>query len=152
VQSSRFLLAAGLFVLSAACGDDDDDDALGDGDADADTDADGDGDADGDADWPFTCEGDPFGPFDRSCAVDGDCAAVSHLADCCGSVVYLGIASSEQASFETAEEACRTAHPAVCACVPQDSTEDGQSVVDPEAVIVHCAAEGCRATLTDSGG
>ena len=154
----RLLLALGPALTTFACGGGDDDDDLGDGDADADADADSDGDADadadgdGDADWPFTCEGDPFGPFDRSCTVDDDCVSVAHLADCCGAVVYLGIAATEEAAFAPAEAACRTAHPAMCACVPQDTTEDGQPVADPGAVVVRCTGDGCRATLADSGG
>lgn len=52
---------------------------------------------------------DPCGAVEaigRGCAVDSDCVAVRHTADCCGTVVVWGIAASAQAEFLPLEGAC----------------------------------------------
>jgi hypothetical protein len=66
--------------------------------------------------------------LDRSCAVDGDCLAVTHTTNCCGSANWIGIRSSEKARYDTLETACDKSYPG-CGCAAGPPTTDDGSVV-----------------------
>jgi hypothetical protein len=82
--------------------------------------------------------------LDRSCAVDGDCLAVTHTTNCCGSAIWLGIRSSEKTKYGTLESACDASYPG-CGCAAGPPTTDDGSVVPFGGMAgVSCQAGMCK--------
>jgi hypothetical protein len=83
--------------------------------------------------------------IDRTCVDDTDCVTRMHRADCCGSVVWIGLRSDEAARFDAAEADC--AAQASCECLAQETTaETGEPA--PTSANVSCARGRCRAWVS----
>jgi hypothetical protein len=96
---------------------------------------------------------DPSGQVDgslKACKTDSDCVIKQEQTDCCGTVLYVGIASPSASQFD----ACQTswlAHFPACGCATgQSKTEDGTVTypwtMDAGMPQVHCT------DFTMSGG
>lgn len=83
-----------------------------------------------------------FPTFSKACAGDGDCFAAYHQINCCGSLIALGLATSDKPAFEAAEKICGEQYPG-CGCASQPTlAEDGYSAgVNP--IAVKCAGGKC---------
>ncbi len=79
-------------------------------------------------------------PF-KWCGADADCEFSSHQIDCCGSLVFTGIAKSAKPAFDAAEKACTGT--AICNCVGKPTTLDDGQVLTTNAVPVHCVKGAC---------
>ena len=90
-----------------------------------------------DASTPVMCSGQvySFPQFSKTCGSDSDCFIAHHQTDCCGSQIALGLAVSDKAAFEAAEQICGQQYPG-CGCAGQPTlAEDGYSIgVNPVAV------------------
>lgn len=87
----------------------------------------------------------PSVPF-KLCTNDSDCVAIAHQTDCCGNTLMVGVTRSQQAAFNTCEEASRAKFPG-CGCPsgpPQ--TEDGKTIEFGAMPLVRCT------NFTSSGG
>lgn len=83
--------------------------------------------------------------YSRACTVDGDCAVVMHMIDCCGTFFAFGIAASETGRFTTDEAACSATYPA-CGCAAGPTmVEDGTALTGKSAAVARCAGGTCRA-------
>jgi hypothetical protein len=77
-------------------------------------------------------------PALKTCASDSDCTYVSHLTDCCGATLMVGV-STAQAAREVACERVWSASLVGCNnCVPSLTAEDGKSELDGGELQVHC--------------
>jgi hypothetical protein len=83
-----------------------------------------------------------FPTFDRSCSTPGDCAAVVHRVDCCGTVVITGINSSELARFNAAEQICDPEYPA-CGCRQSPTMTDSGQTATGATEPVECLTGTC---------
>lgn len=96
---------------------------------------------------PLTCQGYTTPAFSKVCMTKNDCVAVTHMVDCCGTMVSFGIASSDKATFDSEEQTCAATYPA-CGCAAQPTkTEDGSllGVGGPgTTAAVDCVAGVCR--------
>jgi hypothetical protein len=85
----------------------------------------------------------------KACQSDSDCVIKQELTDCCGTILYVGIAKGSAAEFDACETAWE-AHFPPCGCASNvTKTEDGKSstlFADAAAPQVHCT------NLTTSGG
>lgn len=90
------------------------------------------------------CNGDPpqFPEFDRTCAVDGDCAIVFHQLDCCGSFAAWGLNADAAKPFAEAEELCEAQLPE-CDCVAEPTVADDGSSGDNASILVACDGGTC---------
>lgn len=100
------------------------------------------------ADQP-SCETD-FDSLDRSCTNAEDCVPVHHQIDCCGTILIMGLASSEQAAFDALEQYCSARFPA-CGCAAQGNQLEDGSVIDftSDAFRVECVDGQCRSQSTN---
>jgi hypothetical protein len=77
----------------------------------------------------------------KTCHADTDCVIVQEQIDCCGTILYLGIASVSSSEY-AACEAAWVAHLPACGCSSdQTKTEDGKTNypgMDAAAPRVHC--------------
>ena len=108
---------------------------------------------DGSLDSGYALCGAVIDPSLKACATDGDCTYQTHLTDCCGGILYVGIARSSGATFAQCEAAWEAHFPA-CGCFSLTTkTEDGRCLVgncpssdaSPPAgakPLVHCVATG----------
>jgi hypothetical protein len=108
---------------------------------------------DGSLDSGYALCGSVIDPSLKACATDGDCTYQTHLTDCCGGILYVGIARSSGATFAQCEAAWEAHFPA-CGCFSlTKKTEDGRCLVgncpasdaSPPAgakPLVHCVATG----------
>lgn len=75
------------------------------------------------------CEPDPFPPFHNpACQTNDECAAVSHMVDCCGSIEFWGIGADAVDKFNAAEAMC--APKPVCDCAPDPTRADDGNVAE----------------------
>jgi hypothetical protein len=85
----------------------------------------------------------------KACHGDSDCVIKPEQTDCCGTVLYVGIASASASRFDACE-ASWLAHFPACGCASaQTNTEDGKmsySWMDASAPQVHCT------NFTSAGG
>ena len=82
----------------------------------------------------------------KACTSDADCTTAEYRKDCCGTIEIIGIAKSRLADYPACETSWAN-HFAPCNCPPGAMTaEDGKSVSDPTAALVHCT------NFTSSGG
>jgi hypothetical protein len=84
------------------------------------------------------------GTVDRSCSVDGDCLAVTHTTNCCGSAVWIGIRSSEKDHYTALESACDRTYPACGCAAGPPVTDDGSVVPFGGMAGVSCQAGMCK--------
>jgi hypothetical protein len=73
-----------------------------------------------------TCNADgaEFGPFEKKCAGDGDCAFAFHETSCCGDGIAIAFNASQASSFAAAEQECDSHFPG-CGCPSRgDTTEE----------------------------
>ena len=81
--------------------------------------------------------------YDKTCAIDDDCAIGIHQIDCCGSMAAIGMNASELPRFEREESLCRESLP-ICDCPTRPTeTEDGNSAFDHDQIRVRCVDERC---------
>jgi hypothetical protein len=89
-------------------------------------------------------------PSFKACSGDGDCAIRQHETSCCGTSLYVGIATSRLGTFDTCETAW-DAHFPGCGCPSGPAqTEDGKTVPfgqDAGAPQVHCSGGLCMTYL-----
>ena len=80
-------------------------------------------------------------PSLKACQSDADCIVVDEQTDCCGTMLYAGIAKASASAF-AACEAAWVAHFPGCGCASnKTSTEDGKTSTfgsDAGAAQVHC--------------
>ncbi|MBM4342155.1 MAG: hypothetical protein FJ100_02125 [Deltaproteobacteria bacterium] len=83
-----------------------------------------------------------FPTFSKACGADSDCFVAQHQVNCCGSLIALGLATTDKAAFEAAEKICGDQYPP-CGCAGQPTlAEDGYSAgVNP--IAVKCASGKC---------
>jgi hypothetical protein len=101
------------------------------------------------ADSPLDAPGylacmDPSGQVDgslKACKSDAECVMKQEQIDCCGTILYVGIASSSASAFDACEAAWEAHFPG-CGCDSgQTNTEDGKVTYpfgDAAAPKVHC--------------
>jgi hypothetical protein len=98
-----------------------------------------------------TCnaDGKEFGPFDKTCSGDMDCAFGSHQTSCCGDGLAIGFNKSQQSAFDAAEKECDTHFPG-CGCPTRGTTTeenaDGGFYIDPSQITVKCDNGKCMTT------
>lgn len=133
MRRSSLIIAIGLswFVAGAGCSDDTTtaklDGSLADGRV-GDTMPPGTDGPVGATTGPLKCQAYTTPAFSKSCTIKSDCVVVTHMIDCCGSMVSLGINSAEEATFTVEEQKCAATYPA-CGCPSQPTkTEDGSSL------------------------
>lgn len=81
--------------------------------------------------------------LDRSCTSDGECVAVQHVTDCCGSKRVMGLRATGQGRFQELESQCSASYPA-CQCPPLPTmTDDGSGVKTGSNVAIGCVANVC---------
>ena len=93
----------------------------------------------------ITCNapGGTFPPIDQRCAMASDCVAVLHQTDCCGNSAAIGIATSQRATFDAAEMACRMRFPG-CGCPAlAPLADDGNRSFDMNQIGVVCRMNRC---------
>jgi hypothetical protein len=77
----------------------------------------------------------------KTCHSDADCVIDQEETDCCGTILYVGVASSSSGMFDACEAAW-AAHFPGCGCASnKTSTEDGKTTtrgVDGGGPEVHC--------------
>ena len=83
-----------------------------------------------------------FPTFDRTCNAAGDCTAVVHRVDCCGTLVITGIKSSELARFNAAEQLCDPEYPA-CGCHQSPTMTDTGQTATSTSEPVECLTGMC---------
>ena len=84
------------------------------------------------------------GTVDRTCAADGDCLAVTHTTNCCGTAIWIGIRASEKDRYAALEGACDRSYPA-CGCAEGPPvTDDGSVIAFGGMAGVSCQAGTCR--------
>jgi len=89
--------------------------------------------------------------LDRSCVVDTDCVAVTHVANCCGSVRVIGLRASEQATFQQLEPQCDASYPA-CGCATAPTmTDDGSTIKADTSAGVSCLQGTCTTFVPACG-
>lgn len=91
----------------------------------------------------------PTESYARECTVTSDCAVATHLADCCGSVVALGVRANEASRFGAVGGICG-AEFATCDCVGRaPRAEDGQfsAFSDAHDIGVACTAGRCQSHI-----
>jgi hypothetical protein len=82
--------------------------------------------------------------IDRSCAVDGDCVAVTHTTNCCGTAIWIGIRASEKSRYDALESACDASYPR-CGCAEGPPvTDDGSILPFGKMAGVACVAGTCK--------
>ena len=74
------------------------------------------------------CDAD-FDALDRSCSSADDCVLVQHQVDCCGTILIMGLPSSEQPSFTALEQYCAAQFPP-CGCAAQGMMLEDGSLID----------------------
>lgn len=80
----------------------------------------------------------------KACSNDGECVVRARQADCCGSIVMVGIWSGAAAGFTKCEEE-RAAGLPLCDCVPQPTAaEDGREIAPGGAPAVRCEYGLCK--------
>ncbi len=83
-----------------------------------------------------------FPTFSKTCGGDSDCFAAYHQVNCCGTLIALGLATSDKAAFEAAEKTCGEQYPG-CGCASQMTmAEDGYSA-GANPIAVKCAGGKC---------
>jgi hypothetical protein len=84
----------------------------------------------------------PFGPYDTRCDTAADCATVTHLVDCCGSIARHGIRASEVGRFEADEASCGATVDR-CRCMAAPTVADDGSSQDREPHSLGCLEHRC---------
>jgi len=96
------------------------------------------------ADYALTCESGAakFPALDKHCTAPADCAIVQHMISCCGTMIAIGLAKSDAATFAAAETDCEAGYPG-CGCASQPTAaEDGRTQVDG-TIQVDCVDQRC---------
>jgi hypothetical protein len=76
----------------------------------------------------------------KSCNVDNDCRAVAEQTDCCGSLLYVGVANFSSGLFTECEASWASQYPP-CKCLGSAKTEDGKPTeMNGSTASVHCVA------------
>jgi hypothetical protein len=70
-----------------------------------------------------------FDALDRSCSSPHDCVLVQHQIDCCGTILIMGLPSSEQPAFTALEQYCAAQFP-LCGCAAQGMMLEDGSIID----------------------
>jgi hypothetical protein len=81
----------------------------------------------------------------RACTSPTDCYVASHVRDCCGGQVLMGISTTERGRFDVAEAAVLAACAPSCECLSGTVLEDGTVVSDPAIIFADCVAGRCQA-------
>jgi hypothetical protein len=108
-----------------------------------------DGQEETDDDGKVDCDyGDAFvNQFDRSCGSNDDCAIGLSGANCCGTMMAVGINHLEQDRFKTSWATCATELER-CRCpVGPTEVDDGNTTTDHGLVEVACTDGSCRTYL-----
>jgi hypothetical protein len=85
-----------------------------------------------------------FNVLDRSCETPDDCALVGHQVDCCGTILVMGLSSTEQPAFSALEQYCSARFP-LCDCAPRGKLlEDGTLVGAAAITVADCIDGRCR--------
>jgi len=94
------------------------------------------------------CDAD-FDALDRRCSSAQDCVLVQHQIDCCGTILIMGLPSSEQPSFAALEQYCAAQFP-LCGCAAQGMMLEDGSMIDfgSSAVVADCIEERCQSRST----
>ena len=101
------------------------------------------------------CEGEnsTFDGVIKACSDVSECMLVEHMADCCGSILIMGINTDPGAKelFDRAEMQCTAGQP-ICDCVPLSSAlEDGTSIpVGGTDYAVACNEGRCQSIYSGS--
>ena len=98
------------------------------------------------------CASEPsvFPTFDRSCMTPADCDIAPHQTDCCGSILFTGIAAYERMRFDVAEATCRAEYPA-CGCLGTYSADDGTTPSSGPEPYVLCTDNTCTTSYFVGG-
>jgi hypothetical protein len=90
------------------------------------------------------CDAD-FDALDRSCSSAQDCVLVQHQIDCCGTILIMGLPSSEQPSFAALEQYCAAQFP-LCGCAAQGMMLEDGSMIDfgSTAAVADCIEGRCQ--------
>jgi hypothetical protein len=96
-----------------------------------------------------TGEDSAFAGIDKSCTSADDCVLVNHTADCCGTILIMGISAGAQATFGEAESYCSAQLPA-CGCAAQGTNLEDGTVMDfgDTNYGVECTAGQCGSVYT----
>ena len=79
----------------------------------------------------------------KSCSSDTDCTIQPEQTDCCGSLLFVGVAAMSAQQFQVCEVAWAEQYPK-CACAAFGKTEDGKATnISGNQVQVHCVANLC---------
>ena len=86
-----------------------------------------------------------FDALDRSCTSAEDCVLVQHQIDCCGTILIMGLTSSEQPGFAALEQYCAAQFP-LCGCAAQGMMLEDGSLIDFGATtaVADCIEERCQ--------
>lgn len=91
-----------------------------------------------------------FPAFARGCVSAFDCDIGAHQTDCCGSVLYTGIAAFERVRFDVAEAMCRAQYPD-CECLGGMTADDGTTPASGPEPYVQCNAGTCETSYFVGG-
>jgi hypothetical protein len=82
----------------------------------------------------------------KTCQSDADCVLLLEQLDCCGTILFVGVAQTAAAMFATCESAWVASFPGCGCATNQNRTEDGKTGFDMEDAGgpgVHCAGGLC---------
>jgi hypothetical protein len=76
----------------------------------------------------------------KSCNGDNDCRAVAEQTDCCGSLLYVGVANISSELFDACEASWASQYPP-CKCLGSAKTEDGNATaMNGSTASAHCVS------------
>jgi hypothetical protein len=76
----------------------------------------------------------------KSCSGDQDCRAVAEQTDCCGSVLWVGVANVSSGLFAACETSWASQYPP-CSCAASAKTEDGKATAtNGSTASAHCVS------------
>lgn len=78
----------------------------------------------------------------KTCAVDADCDFSITFVDCCGSLLFTGIAKFAKPAYDVEQKKCKETA-AVCKCMPKPTVLDDGKVLTTSAVPVACVSGSC---------
>ncbi|HVJ19811.1 MAG TPA: hypothetical protein VM686_30555 [Polyangiaceae bacterium] len=90
-----------------------------------------------------------FAGIDKTCSSVDDCVLVNHTADCCGTILIMGINAGDQQTFNDAESYCSALLP-LCGCAAQGTNLEDGTVMDFNDTNygVECLDGQCRSAYT----
>jgi hypothetical protein len=99
----------------------------------------------------YECSGEQsvFTVLDKTCSTPDDCVLVNHVADCCGTILIMGINGSALPLFNEAEPYCSAQLPA-CGCAAQGTNLEDGTIIDfaDASYAVECSAGECGSVYT----